>query len=58
MPPKLNRQRALFVLTKIDESSRGNSGKRPSATPSSWNWDAISAKCGRDSTGGWKSEIV
>ncbi len=55
MLPKLNRKRALFVLTKIDEIlawERQKEGKRQSATPISSIWAGICAKCGRDSTGG------
>ena len=55
MPPKLNRRRALFVLTKIDEILAGNGGRKPSATPASSNWAAICAKSGRVNTGGWRT---
>jgi hypothetical protein len=53
MPPKFNRRRAVFVLGKIDEILAWEQRKQ-SATPSSSNSDATYAKCGRDSTGGWR----
>ena len=55
MPPKFNRRRALFVLGKIDEILGWEQRKETRGTPSSLNWDAIYARCGRDSTGGWRT---
>ena len=52
MPPKLNRERALFVLTKIDEILAWDKQKRQNGTLGSWSSAGICAKCGRDSTGG------
>jgi hypothetical protein len=55
MPAKFNRRRTLLVLGKIDEIlawEQRKEARRPRGTPSSWNWDAIYARCGRDSTGG------
>ena len=52
MLPKLNRKRALFVLTKIDEILAWERSLRPSGTPALWNSDDTCVKCGRDSTGG------
>ena len=55
MPPKLNRDRTLFVLGKIDDILAWEQGRKTSATPSSWNSAAIFARFGRGSTGGWKN---
>jgi hypothetical protein len=52
MLPKLNRRRALFVLTKSDEMLAGKSGRKRSGTVSLSNWVGICARCGQDSTGG------
>ena len=55
MLPKLNRKRALFVLTKIDEILARERRSKPSGTPGLSNWDDICAKYGRVSTGGWRN---
>ncbi len=56
MPPKLNRKRALFVLTKIDEIlAWEKQEKKRSATRASSIWAGICARCGRVSTGGSKT---
>ena len=52
MPPKLNRKRALFVLTKIDEILAWERQKEAERTLASLTWEGICASCGRDSTGG------
>jgi len=52
MLPKLNRKRALFVLTKIAGYWPGSEGLKPSGIPALWSWGGICAKCGRGSTGG------
>jgi hypothetical protein len=55
MLPKLNRKRALFVLTKIDEIlawERRSEAERD--TPSSSLADT-SVKCEPVSTGGWRN---
>ena len=56
MPPKLNQKRALFVLTKIDEILAWEQrGRRQSETRASSSSAGTYVKCGRDSTGGWKT---
>jgi hypothetical protein len=55
MPPKFNRRRALFVLGKIDEILAWEQRKETERDTSSSNLDVIYARCGRDSTAGWRS---
>ncbi len=54
MLPKLNRKRALFVLTKIDEILAWERGLKPSGIPGLLNWVDTCVKYGQDSTGGWR----
>ena len=52
MLPKLNRKRALFVLTKIDEILAWERRSEAERTRGSSSWGGIYAKCGQASTGG------
>jgi hypothetical protein len=52
MLPKLNRRRAMFVLTKIDEILAWKSRRTLRGIPGSLNSGVTCAKCGRDSTDG------
>jgi len=58
MPPKLNRKRALFVLTKIDEILAWETQKEAERDPGSSSSVGICARCGRDSTGGSRPGVV
>jgi hypothetical protein len=53
MLPKLNRKRALFVLTKIDEILAWE--RRSEAERDTRFVEYV--KCGRGSTGGWKQAV-
>ena len=55
MLPKLNRRRAMFVLTKIDEILAWEKQKDASGILGSLNSAVTCAKFGQDSTGGWKT---
>jgi hypothetical protein len=55
MPPKFNRRRAVFVLGKIDEVLAWEQRKETERDTKFVDWGAISARCGRDSTGGWRA---
>ena len=49
---KPNRERALFVLAKIDEIPALEQRSRPSVTPDSASLDDTRAKYGQDNSGG------
>ena len=55
MPPHLNRKRALFVLTKIDEILAWERQKGTERDTRLSSLEGICAKYGQDSTGGWKT---
>ena len=56
MLPKLNRRRALFVLTKIDEILAWEKQKEVGARyPVRRTRALLCVKFGRDSIGGWKT---
>ena len=55
MPPQLNRKRALFVLTKIDEILAWEKQKELERDTRFVNSAGISVRCGRASTGGWRT---
>jgi hypothetical protein len=56
MPPKFNRHRALFVLGKIDEILAWEQRKETERDTKFVELGrAICARCGRDSTGGWRT---
>jgi hypothetical protein len=55
MPPKLNRRRAQFVLTKIDEILAWEQQKEVERDTKFVELGDISVKSGRGSTGGWKT---
>jgi hypothetical protein len=52
MLPKLNRKRALFVLTKIDEILAWERRSEAERDTRFVELDGICVKCGRGSTGG------
>ena len=54
MLPRLNHKRALFVLTKIDEILEWERQKGAERDTGSSIWAGIFARCGQDSTGGWR----
>jgi len=54
MPPKFKRRRALFVLGKIDEILAWEQRKETERDTKFVELGAAYAKCGRDSTGGWR----
>jgi len=54
MPPKFNRRRAVFVLGKIDEILAWEQRKEMERDTKFVELGAICARCGQDSTGGWK----
>ena len=51
MLPKLNRQRALFVLTKIDEILAWEQRQQAERDTGLWNSEDTCARCGRGNTG-------
>jgi hypothetical protein len=55
MPPKFNRRRALFVLGKIDEILAWERRKETERDTKFVELGATYARCGRDSTGGWRN---
>ena len=54
MPPKLNRKRAQFVLTKIDEILAWEKRNEAERDTRFVELGGICARCGRGSTGGWR----
>ena len=55
MLPRLNRRRAQFVLTKIDETLAWEQRKEVEKDTRFVELGDICAKCGRESTGVWKT---
>ena len=54
MPPKPNKKRALFVLTKIDEILAWERKSEAERDTRFVDWEGICARYERDSTGEWK----
>ena len=53
--PEINRRRAVFVLGRIDEILSWERPKSRKKTHALSSWGSTCARCGQNSTGGWRN---